>query len=197
MKNRTSLRSRRSSKRSSGRVPRGIGNSVLATRLYQADIAKFAADSGLYRTFQPLLFPITDLLGSFTKYRIRSIKLEYQLYNQLNNNSTFPTLYVAPQQYSESATPSSITEVIQFKGLQTFQFGPSRPTYTRTFTPYVNITTTGPGRVPTPSPWISSLSDLPQHLTNVEWLQNYNNTTQPTHTIRLVATAIFEFSGTR
>jgi len=178
-------------------VPRSLPTQLVASRIYQADILKVAADSGLYRTFQPLLFPISDLIGMFQCYRIRSIKVEYQLYNQLNNNSSFPTLYIAPQYWTESTTPSSISEVGQFQGVKVFQFGPSRPTYTQTFIPRVNMSSTGPGRTPVASPWLSTTSDLPQHLTHVEWIQNYNTTSAPTHTIRLVATAVFEFRGTR
>lgn len=196
MKNKRSSRTR-TSKRQISRPPRNISNSILATRLYQADIAKFAADSGLYRTFQPLLFPFSDFFNTFQRYRIVKIKLEYQLYNQLNNNSVFPTLYIAPQNWTENAVPSSVNEVIQFRGCKTFQFGPSRPVYSQTFVPYVNISTTGPGRNPVASPWLSTTTDLIQHITSVEFLQNYNNTSAPTHTIRLVATAVFELSGTR
>lgn len=174
-----------------------IGNAVSATRMYTADIVRFPADSGLYRTFQPLLFPITDLMGSFSQYRIKSIRVDYQLYNQLNNNSVFPTLFIAPQSWTESTTPASLSEVIQFKGCKSFQFGPSRPVYTRTFKPHVNVSTTGPGRVPVLSPWLSTTADTPQHLTHVDWLVNYNSTSAATHTVRLVVTAQFEFRGSR
>jgi len=167
------------------------------TRIFFADVAKFAADSGLYRTIQPLNFPIADMIGAFTEYRIKSVKLTYQLYNQLNNNSVFPTLYIAPQHWSESATPASSSEVVQYKNVQTFQFGPSRPTYSRTFVPYVNMSSTGPGRVPVRSPWLSTSSDLPQHMLDAEWILNYNSTSAPTHTIRLNFIAQFEFRGPR
>jgi len=165
--------------------------------MYTADIAKVAADSGAYATFQPLLFPITDLFGSFSHYRIKRFNVEFQLYTQLNNNSAFPTLYIAPQSYNESATPSSLSEVVQFRGVKTYQFGPSRPTYKQSFVPYVNMTSTGPGRVPVASPWLSTTSDLPQHMAYVSWLQNYNSSTAATHTIRIVVSAIFEFKNTR
>jgi hypothetical protein len=167
------------------------------TRIFISDIAKVAADSGLYRTIQPLNFPIADMIGAFTYYRIKSIKLTYQLYQQLNNNSSFPTLYIAPQQWAESATPSSFNEVVQYKNVKTFQFGPSRPTYSQTFTPHVNMTSTGPGRVPVKSPWLSTSSDLPQHMICVDWLLAYNSTSASTHTIRLNYVAEFEFKGPR
>jgi len=178
-------------------VPRNITSVATVDRIFSADVAKIAGDSGLYRTFQPLLFPIADFIGGYTQYRIRSFTVQYQLYNQLNNNSAFPTLFIAPQSWSESATPASLSEVQQFKGIRMFQFGPSRPTYTQTSVPYVNFSTTGPGRIPTRSPWISTTSDLPQHLTHVDWLVNYNSTSATTHTIRLVVTAHFEFKNSR
>jgi len=176
-------------------VPRNIITGV--TRLYTADIAKVAADSGAYATFQPLLFPITDMFGAFQLYRIKRITVEFQLYNQLNNNSAFPTLYIAPQNWTESATPSALSEVIQLKGVKTYQFGPSRPTYKQSFVPFVNTTTSGPGRMPVSSPWLSTTSDLPQHMVYASWLQNYNSTSAATHTVRIVVTADFEFKGTR
>lgn len=178
-------------------MPRGIISVAKVDRIFSADIGKLAADSGLYRTYQPLLFPVADFMGGYTQYRIRAITVEYQLYNQLNNNSAFPTLFIAPQCWNESATPGSLSEVQQFKGIRSFQFGPSRPTYKQTFIPFVNYSTTGPGRVPTQSPWISTTSDLPQHLTHVDWLVNYNSTSAATHTIRMVITAHFEFKNSR
>jgi hypothetical protein len=137
------------------------------------------------------------LIGSFTEYRIVNIKLEYQLYNQLNNNSLFPTLFIAPQHWAESATPGSFNEVAQFKGIRTFQFGPSRPIYKQSFKPYVNMVTTGPARHAVASPWLTTSSDLAQHLTCVDWILGYNTTSAATHTIRLVVTANFEFRGPR
>lgn len=167
------------------------------TRIVIGDIAKVAADSGLYRTIQPLSFPVADMFGAFSLYRIKSVRLTYQLYQQLNNNSSFPTLYIAPQNYSESATPASFSEVVQFKNVKTFQFGPAQPTYSQTFVPYVNMSSTGPGRSPVASPWLSTTSDLPQHLLAVDWILAYNSTSAPTHTIRLNWVAEFEFKGPR
>lgn len=179
------------------RVPRNLSTDATVTRMYTADISKFAADSGLYRTFQLLLFPVADMQGLYSQYRVRNIKLEYQLYNQLNNNAPFPTLFIAPQSYNEGSTPASIAEVQQFRNCKTFQFGPSRPSYAQSFVPYVNMVTTGPGRVAVRSPWLTISGDAIQHLTNVEWLLNYNSTSFATHTIRLVVTAIIDLKNTR
>lgn len=193
----SSRRMRRSPRK--GSVPRGLGgsNALVLSRQWQADVAKITADSGLYRTFQASQFVPSDLFQVFQRYRFLSVKVEYQLYNQLNNNASFPTLYIAPQQWGELAVPTLITEVAQFNQVKTFQFGPSRPTYTQTFKPYVNVVTVGPGRNPVPSPWLATTGDAVQHMTHVDWLQNYNSTSAPTHTIRLVATAVIEFQGTR
>jgi len=183
-------------RRSRPSIPRSV-TSIKGTRIYSADIVKFAADTGLYRSFAASLFNFSDLFNTFQLYRITSLKLEYQLYNQLNNNSAFPTLYIAPQDWTETGTPSSINEVQTYRALQTFQFGPSRPVYSRTFVPYVNMTTSGPGRTPVRSPWLSTTSDAPPHMACVEWLQNYNSTSFATHTIRLVVTADFVMKGLR
>jgi len=181
------------------RRPRSYGSDAVhrVSRIFISDISKVAADTGLYRTIQPLNFPIADMIGSFSYYRIKSIKLTYQLYQQLNNNSSFPTLYIAPQQWAESATPASFNEVVQFKNVKTFQFGPSRPTYSQTFAPHVNMVSTGPGRVPVRSPWLATSSDLPQHMLCVDWILAYNSTSAATHTIRLNYVAEFEFKGPR
>lgn len=179
------------------RVPRNISSAHRVTRLYSADIVKFAADSGLYRTFQLLLFPVADIQNLYSQYKINSITLEYQLYNQLNNNSVFPTLYTAPQSYNEGTTPASITEVQQFKDCEVFQFGPSRPVFRRKYVPWVNMVTTGPGRVPVRSPWLTLSGDAIQHLTNVDWMVNYNSTSAATHTVRLVVWADISVRNTR
>lgn len=188
-------RSRRTPRK--GRIPRSPGNAICISRQYQADVVKFAADGGLYRTFSLGLFVPADVIQTFQMYRFKTIKVEYQLYSQLNNNSTFPTLFIAPQQWGELATPSLQTEVAQFNQVQTFQFGPSRPVYKQVFKPYVNFVTTGPGRNPVPSPWLATTSDTVQHMTHVDWLQNYNSTSAGTHTIRLVVTAQIELRGSR
>lgn len=172
-------------------------NSLVLSRQFQADIVKVAADTGLYRTVQASLFVPSDVFSVFQEYRFINVKYEYQLYSQLNNNSTFPTLFIAPQRWGELAVPTLQTEVTQYNNVRTFQFGPSRPTYTQSFKPHVNVVTVGPGRNPIPSPWLATTSDSVQHMTHVDWMQNYNSTSAATHAVRLVITATIEFRGTR
>jgi hypothetical protein len=182
-------------RRSRRRFRRKAANTSIIHRYLSANIVKFAADSGLYRSYSMALFPSSDVTNLFQEYRIKWVELTYQLYNQLNNNSSFPTLFIAPQDWNNNAgTPSSITEVQQFQGIKTFQFGPANPTATYRFTPTVFV---GGEKLLHKSPWLSVSADTVQHMTSVEWLQRYNSTSDPTHTIQLSAKICVELRKTR
>lgn len=182
-------------------------NAILASsgrhvinRMYANDIAKglLAADRGQYRSFNLGTFPDADIISLYSEYRIKFIEVTYQLYTQPNNNSNFPTLYVAPQHVADVAVaPSSRDEVLQFKGVVTHQFGPSNLVFKRRFTPVVMISTSGSGKMIATSPWLSTTGDAVPHLTHVEWIDKYNVSTDNSHNIRIVAKAIVECRGTK
>jgi len=188
-------------KRKSGKtpsIPRSLRTSsiMVERKLFQA-IVKTPADTGNYRAFALNGFPTSDITSMFQEYRIRSITLTYALVNAPNNNASFPSLFVAPQHIFSSTLPTSRDEVIQYRGSQAYQFGPSRVMYTRKFTPYVSLDASTTGRKFVPSPWLSTSSDAVPHFTNVEWISRYNSTSDPTHSLELWAHAVVDCRYTR
>lgn len=180
------------------RVPRSINSSsiVVERQLIQA-VVKSASDSGNFRAYALSGFPDADIVSMFQEYRIRSIKLTWMLVNAPNNNSSFPTLYVAPQHIFTGSSPTSRDEVIQYRGVKTHQFGPSNITYTHKYVPYVPLDASTSGKNFVPSPWLSTTTDAVPHYTDVEWISRYNSTSDPTHTIELLAHAIIDCRHTR
>jgi hypothetical protein len=188
-------------KRKSGRktcVPRSLrSNNIVVERKSFAAIVKSPSDSGNYRSFLLNSFPTSDVTSMFQEYRIRSLTLTYALVNAPNNNASFPSLFVAPQHIFAATLPTSRDEVIQYRGSQAYQFGPSRVSYSKTYTPYVSMDANTTGRRFIPSPWLSTSSDAVPHYTNVEWISRYNSTSDPTHTIELWVHALVDCRYTR
>lgn len=193
----TTKSKRTNAKRS--RVPRGVKSPerIVVERQIIQTVSKVASDSGNYRAYALSGFPDADIVSMFQEYRIRSIKLSWMLVNAPNNNASFPTLYVAPQHIFTGSAPTSRDEVIQYRGIRNYQFGPANVTFTKSFTPYVPIDAATSGKKFTPSPWLSTTTDAIAHYTNVEWISRYNSTTDPTHTVELLAHAVIECRYTR
>jgi len=163
-------------------------------------VTKLAADTGNYRNVK-----LADFVGSadftslFTQYRISKVCYKYCLVNAPNNNASFPTLYVTPQQYFYSGTPTSRDDVLQYQGLEVIQFGPAKVAHSVTTVPGTFVDASGlvGGGVPTKSPWLSTANNGNQHFTIVDWISRYNTTSDPTHTLELQITAWFDLKGTR
>lgn len=170
---------------------------IVVERQIIQTVAKAASDSGNYRAYALSGFPDADIVSMFQEYRIKRIKLSWVLVNAPNNNASFPTVYVAPQHIFTGSVPTSRDEVIQYRGIDNYQFGPCNLTYSRSFVPHVAIDASTSGRKFEPSPWLSTVTDTVPHYTNVEWISRYNTTTDPTHTVELIAHAIIECRGTR
>lgn len=167
-------------------------------RYLVADIGQGAGtvDRGIYRSWSLSEFPSGDVSTMFQEYRIVAFELTYQLYTQPNNNARFPTLYIAPQSFTNTAgaSPPFRDDVVQFVGVRTHQFGPANLTYkirvpARTFI--------GAERVLRSSPWLGITADTVRHMGVVEWISNYNTGTDNSHVIRLSTKAIFQFRKTR
>jgi hypothetical protein len=172
------------------------GQTVVVERKYIGTITKAASDAGIYRTFALSAFPDADIVSMFSEYKIEMLTLSYMLVNAPNNNASFPTLYVAPQNIS-STTPASRDEVVQYKGARVFQFGPATNMVTYSFKPEVAIDAATTGKRFVVSPWLSTATDAIPHYTNVEWISRYNSTSDPTHTIELCVSAVVSCRGTR
>lgn len=155
-----------------------------------------SVDRGIYRSYSLSEFPYSDIAGAFQEYRIKKFITTYQLYTQPNNNSKFPTLYLAPQIFTNTAlaAPSTRDEVVQFVGVKTHQFGPSNLTKVITTPAYTFV---GAERRIVKSPWLNITADGVRHTTLVEWLSNYNTGTDNSHVIRLSVKAIIELRKTR
>jgi hypothetical protein len=163
-------------------------------------ISKLAADSGSFRNVR-----LADFVGSsdftslFTQYRISKVAYKYTLVNAPNNNASFPTLYVSPQQFQYTGVPTSRDDVLQYQGVQAIQFGPAKVMHSVTAVPGTFIDASGQvsGGLPTMSPWLSTANNGNQHFTIVDWISRYNSTSDPTHTLELQITAWFDLKGTR
>jgi hypothetical protein len=166
-------------------------------REWVGTITKSAADSGFYRSWNLATFPSSDIVSMFMDYKIASIDMTYLLINAPNNNSTFPTLYLAPQHFNYGVAPASRDEVIQYKGIVTKQFGPAMVQYKKSFVPYAFTTLTGSGQAPVASPWLNTNNTATTHAVGVEWIDNYNSTSATTHTLNLVVRATILARGTR
>ncbi len=189
-KRRFSRVNRRKSRKRSANVP------TVIHRKYVVDIVKGtgSVDTGLYRNFTLATFPTSDVTSLFTDYRFKWIEIQYQLYSQPNNNSNFPTLYVAPQHLINTLTPpANRDEVLQFRGVKTFQFGPANMTTKYRYTPHIK---TADGQI-FRSPWISIANTTVAHMTNVEFLSKYNLATDNSHTLQINVLACIEGRLTR
>lgn len=173
-------------------------NSIVLTRKFVVARAKLAADTGTYLGFSLSQFVDSDIQSVFTDYRFKSIKLSWMLVSAPNNNANFPTLYVAPQHIFLSPTaPASRDDVIQYRNVKHYQFGPANLQHEQTFAPWVPLDANTLGRKFERSPWLSVSSNIVPHYVAVDWLSRYNSTADSTHTIELIASAVIECRGTR
>lgn len=172
-------------------------NIMKMTRENVATISKVAADSGQYRSVSLNQFLDTDLLTTFMEYRIVKLTASYVLVNAPNNNASFPTMFLAPQQYLTGSAPASRDEVLSYKGVKHYQFGPTAVRHDRSFDLFVPMDAASTGRSFVKSPWLSITSDTVPHYSSVEWISRYNSTTDGTHTLDLVISAVIELRGIR
>lgn len=193
-------RSKRSFRSRNRKVSRKAAHHIIH-RQVPFVLAKFAADTGFYTAYKLNQFPgVSDLRSLYQDYKIKSIRLTFNLINAPNNNSTFPTLIIAPQHYNGAlgtVTVGSRDEISQYKGVRVFQFGPNKVTYTQVFKPWLAMAGAGAGLMPIPWPWVSTINDDVNIVTNGYWLARYNTGSDPTHTIELTVSAVIECRGTR
>lgn len=168
------------------------------TRIWTGNVPKAAADTGTFRSFNLNTFPTSDIVSLFQDYRFKSIKVQYLLTNAPNNNADFPAIITAPAHFNVGGvTPGSRDEVLQFRGVQVYQMGPSRVQMTRSFKPFMQMLSSGSGVVQVPPQWLNTQTGSVPHLTHVEWTDRYNSTSSPTHNVQIVVTATIECRGTR
>ncbi len=192
---------KKGNKRAITRVPRSISDTNAihtVTRMWTGNVPKAASDTGTFRSFNLNTFPTSDIVSLFQDYRFKSIKVEYLLTNAPNNNADFPAIITAPTHYNVGGvTPGNRDEVLQYRGTKIYQMGPSRVQYERKFVPYIQVLTSGSGIIQSGSQWLTTQTGSVPHLTHVEWIDRYNSTSSPTHTVQIVVTAVIECRGTR
>jgi len=179
-------------------IPKAIQSRVhVINRMWTGNVTKSATDNGAYRSVALGVFPISDITSLFAEYKIAKLEFSYILVNAPNNNANFPALYAAPQHYLSAGSPVSRDEVTQYQGVKLYQFGPAAVRANFSYTPVVQLITAGVGTSNVVSPWLNTASSNVPHLTNVEWFDRYNSTSDPTHTIQLVIRATILCRGTR
>lgn len=172
-------------------IPRKVmdlaGPTVSFHRKDTITLPKTAGDSGnaLWTTLSS--FTSSDIVSLFSFYKVTQVKLTFRLVNAPNNNANFPTLWVAPRQFSILA-PTSLDEVQQYNGVRSYQFGPSKNSFSMVFKPAIQLVTrtsgvAAPGAT-MPMDWIATDNDTAAFIFAVYWLQRYS-TTDSTHTIEL------------
>lgn len=168
------------------------------TRMFASNVVKTATDSGVFRSYNLATFPTSDIISLYQDYRIKSVRLDYLLVNAPNNNADFPTLYIAPAHFNVGGvSPANRDEVLQYKGVKVIQFGPARVQASFTFKPFIQMNATGSGIVNSQPMWLNTQTSATPHLVSVEWIDRYNSTSSPTHTIQLNVTVEVECKGTR
>lgn len=191
----------RKNRKMGGRRASHPGNQIRIQRSIVLGVNKTTVDSGDFNELSLGGFAgSSDISSLFQQYRIRSAKVTYKLVSSPNNPSAaFPTLYTAPQ-YISSTIPSSRDEVLQYQNMRVYQFAPSRTEVTYTYTPKVNRIVYRSAVASSYEPvscWLSTQDLNAQHYYSVEWLDRYNTTTNPEHTVEKIVTITVDCRQTR
>jgi hypothetical protein len=181
------------------KVPRDLSRQTITLhRRNIFAIAKPTSDGGGFAFIQLSSLNASDITSLFSEYRILSVTSTYQLVNAPNNNASFPRIHIAPRGFS-NATPINRAEVLQYNGVKMHQFGPANISVKYTHIPYVWLDAVGPvtGKQVVRSPWLATDSDTVNHNFAVNWIDRYNSTTDPTHTLEVVLDVVLEARGPR
>lgn len=163
-------------------------------------LAKTASDTGRLISCTVNDFGGSEIQSIFHLYRIEKLNVTWTLVNAPNNNATFPTLHVAPQNFT-FITPSSLAEMGQYDKVRIYQFGPSKVQFKESFVPSVLVdasATAGTGQVVLPgrTPFLSSNNVNVNFIAANYWIQRYN-ATDATHTIEVTVEAVITLKGSR
>lgn len=181
------------------KVPRDLSRQAITLhRRGIFAVPKPTSDGGATAVVELSTLYSSDVASLFSEYRILSVTSTYQLVNAPNNNATFPRLHIAPRGFSNTA-PANRDEVLQYNGVKMYQFGPANIAVKHTFVPYVWLDAVGTttGRQIVRSPWLSTESTTVKHNFAVNWIDRYNSTSDPTHTLEVVLDVVLEARGPR
>lgn len=180
-----------------GKLP---GAEITVHRRNNFALAKTATDSGRLLSTTLNDYSAAELRSVFQLYKIESVRVTWTLVNGPNNNANFPTLHLAPQNFS-FIIPPSLNEMMQYDKLTVFQFGPSRMQYSRVFKPALLLdasASAGTGQVIAPglTSFVSTENVNTNFILGSFWLQRYSNV-DTTHTIEITLDATLKFKGIR
>jgi hypothetical protein len=181
------------------KVPRDLSRqSITLHRRGVFSVPKPAADGGATAVVELSSLNASDILSLFSEYRILSVTSTYQLVNAPNNNASFPRLHIAPRGFSNTS-PLNRAEVLQYNGVKMYQFGPANIATKYTHIPYVWLDAVGTstGKQIVRSPWLATDSDTVKHNFAVNWIDRYNSTSDPTHTLEVILDVVLEARGPR
>lgn len=191
----------KSSKRAMPTVPRNLpGTEITIHRRNTFALSKTATDSGRLLATTLNDYSAAELRSVFQLYKIESVRVTMTLINAPNNNANFPTLHVAPQNFS-FIVPPSLSEMLQYDKLTIYQFGPSKVQYSRKFTPALLMdasASAGTGQVimPGSNPFVSTENVNTNYILGSFWLARYSNA-DVTHTIEVTLDATIKLKGIR
>lgn len=198
------MNNRKSNRRSKNKarrpsVPRDLSRQAITLhRRGIFAVPKPTNDGGATAVVELSTLNASDILSLFSEYRILSVVSTYQLVNAPNNNASFPRLHIAPRGFSNVA-PINRAEVLQYNGVKMHQFGPANISVKHKFVPYVWLDAVGTstGKQIVKSPWLATDSDTVKHNFAVNWIDRYNSTSDPTHTLEVILDVVLEARGPR
>lgn len=180
-------------------VARNLSNqSITLHRRQIFALGKGTTDGGGTSLIRLSSLNASDILSLFSEYRILSATVTHQLVNAPNNNASFPRLHIAPRGFTNTS-PANRDEVLQYNGVKMYQFGPANISVVYKYKPYVWLDAVGTstGKQVVASPWLATDSDSVAHNLAVFWMDRYNSTSDPTHTIEVVLDVVLEARGPR
>lgn len=189
------IRSRKSRRVSQPKLP---GAEITVHRRFSFALGKTATDTGRVLSTNLGDYSASELAAVFQYYRIRKVKVSWLLVNAPNNNANFPTLNVAPQNFTFIA-PASLLDMQQYDKLRLYQFGPSKVMYSHTFIPANQLQTdatagTAQAIFPGGALWMSTNNTTASYTLGSYWLERYSNV-DVTHTIQITFDVTVSFKG--
>jgi len=164
-------------------------------------LGKTATDVGRIISCTLSDFGGSEIQSVFHLYKIDRINVTWTLTNAPNNNATFPTLHVAPQNFT-FITLATLGEMSQYDKVQVYQFGPSRVQYKRSFVPSILLdasASAGTGQMVLPgrTPFLSCNNINTNFIGATYWIQRYNASPDSSHTIEVTVEAVLTLKGSR
>lgn len=165
-----------------GTVPRGLSVPLVTVcrTTAPASILKIGTDVGTARFFSLNALPgFTDFTSLFQYYKISWVEAQYNLITpNISGTVPFPRLYTALELQSFS-TPTSVDVVTAYTSCEQYQFGTSKTTFTRRFSPRCLLTAAGINNAVLSDGWLSTANAGITYWGLAEFLSPYNTVSNP------------------